>query len=98
MNGYKELHFGEKEQLEEWIVKFRDYKNYPIVGRLIPDDQVRVVTTWRKKRRAHTHTHTQTHTHTHMKTASKLKMKMSITLTTNTNETHTTPIPPTPRT
>ena len=30
---FEELNFGEKEALNDWIVKFRDFKNYPVVGR-----------------------------------------------------------------
>mmetsp|Transcript_718 Transcript_718/g.1185 ORF Transcript_718/g.1185 Transcript_718/m.1185 type:complete len:307 (-) Transcript_718:74-994(-) len=30
----KGMAFGERESMEEWIVKFRDYKGYPIVGRV----------------------------------------------------------------
>ena len=31
---FDDLNFGEKETLNDWIVKFRDFKNYPIVGRV----------------------------------------------------------------
>jgi len=44
IDAYKSLSFGEKEQLEEWFVKFRDYKNYPVVGRLVPEDKIGVLT------------------------------------------------------
>jgi membrane-associated progesterone receptor component len=29
------LNFGERTELDNWISKFRDYRNYPIVGKLI---------------------------------------------------------------
>jgi len=29
------LNFGEREELENWIVKFRDYRHYPILGQLV---------------------------------------------------------------
>ena len=31
---FEGLNFGEKESLNEWIIKFRDYKSYPVVGYL----------------------------------------------------------------
>ena len=34
------LNFGEREQLNEWISKFRDYKCYPVLGRLVPDSKI----------------------------------------------------------
>ena len=43
--GCRELNFGEKTELENWISKFRDYRCYPVLGRLIMDiDPDRVVT------------------------------------------------------
>jgi len=32
--NFSELNFGENEALNDWIVKFRDYKSYPVVGYL----------------------------------------------------------------
>jgi len=40
VHAFKSLNFGEKEQLNEWLVKFRDFKCYPIVGRLVPDENI----------------------------------------------------------
>lgn len=34
--GCSSLNFGEKTELENWIEKFQYYRNYPIVGRLVP--------------------------------------------------------------
>eukprot|EP00934_Nitzschia_sp_Nitz4_P007407 Nitzschia sp. Nitz4//scaffold58_size112336//36048//38913//NITZ4_004026-RA/size112336-processed-gene-0.63-mRNA-1//1//CDS//3329554968//7397//frame0 len=38
MGACKKLNFGEKTELEGWIEKFTYYRNYPIKGRLVPDD------------------------------------------------------------
>jgi membrane-associated progesterone receptor component len=36
LDGCKtKLNFGERTELDNWIVKFRDYRNYPILGRLV---------------------------------------------------------------
>eukprot|EP00977_Amphora_coffeiformis_P011806 scaffold2897_cov178-Amphora_coffeaeformis.AAC.11 len=34
--GCASLNFGEKTELDNWIEKFQYYRNYPIVGRLVP--------------------------------------------------------------
>jgi membrane-associated progesterone receptor component len=48
VSGCKNLNFGEKEELNNWIEKFTHYRCYPIKGRLIPDadmpDPNRIVT------------------------------------------------------
>jgi len=48
MAACKSLNFGEKNELENWCQKFQHYRNYPIVGRLVPDsdlpDPTRVLT------------------------------------------------------
>ncbi|GKY93669.1 hypothetical protein MPSEU_000334300 [Mayamaea pseudoterrestris] len=36
-NGIAQLNFGEKAELEGWIDKFTNYRNYPVKGRLVPD-------------------------------------------------------------
>jgi membrane-associated progesterone receptor component len=38
--GCKDLNFGEKTELEGWIEKFTYYRNYPVKGRLVPDDKL----------------------------------------------------------
>lgn len=40
------LNFGERNELDNWISKFRDYRNYPVVGKLIValPDSTRVLT------------------------------------------------------
>lgn len=40
MDGCSTLNFGEKDELENWMTKFEHYRNYPIKGRLIPDDKM----------------------------------------------------------
>jgi membrane-associated progesterone receptor component len=40
LDGCKALNFGEKEELENWINKFEHWRNYPIRGRLIPNDKM----------------------------------------------------------
>jgi membrane-associated progesterone receptor component len=36
LDGCKtKLNFGERTELENWIEKFRDYRNYPVLGRLV---------------------------------------------------------------
>ena len=45
LKGCNALNFGEKTELENWISKFRDYRCYPVLGRLVVDiDPDRVVT------------------------------------------------------
>lgn len=39
--GVKNLNFGEKTELDGWIEKFTYYRNYPIMGRLVPDDELK---------------------------------------------------------
>lgn len=36
--GCKDLSYGEKDELDGWINKFTYHRNYPVKGRLIPDD------------------------------------------------------------
>ena len=47
LEGCKNLNFGEKTELDNWIEKFTYYRCYPVVGRLIPDsalpDPTRVI-------------------------------------------------------
>jgi membrane-associated progesterone receptor component len=38
LNACTELGFGEKNELDNWIIKFRDYRSYPIKGRLISNN------------------------------------------------------------
>lgn len=40
LSGCKDLNFGEKDELESWIDKFTHYRNYPIKGRYVPDDDL----------------------------------------------------------
>lgn len=36
LDGCKtKLNFGERTELDNWISKFRDYRNYPVLGRLV---------------------------------------------------------------
>jgi len=35
LKGCSELNFGEKTELENWISKFRDYRCYPVLGKLV---------------------------------------------------------------
>jgi membrane-associated progesterone receptor component len=37
IEGCKNLSFGERTELENWITKFRDYRSYPVKGRLVID-------------------------------------------------------------
>eukprot|EP00980_Cylindrotheca_fusiformis_P008730 scaffold1868_cov193-Cylindrotheca_fusiformis.AAC.15 len=41
--GCDKLNFGEKTELEGWIEKFQYYRNYPIKGRLVPDEELRTL-------------------------------------------------------
>lgn len=46
LKGCGKLNFGERTELENWIEKFRDYRCYPVLGRLVVDlDPDRVMTT-----------------------------------------------------
>jgi len=38
--GCLSLNFGEKNELDGWIDKFQYYRCYPIMGRLVPDDDL----------------------------------------------------------
>jgi hypothetical protein len=35
-----QLNFGEKLELDNWIEKFQYYRNYPILGRVVPPSQL----------------------------------------------------------
>ena len=39
--GCKELNYGEKDELENWINKFQYLRNYPVKGRLVPDEYLK---------------------------------------------------------
>lgn len=39
--GCQSLNFGEKTELESWIEKFTYYRNYPVKGRLVPDETLK---------------------------------------------------------
>jgi membrane-associated progesterone receptor component len=46
LDGCKtKLNFGERTELDNWIEKFRDYRNYPILGRLVVNlpDPTRII-------------------------------------------------------
>ena len=48
LDGCKtKLNFGERTELDNWIEKFRDYRNYPILGRLVVQlpDPTRILST-----------------------------------------------------
>mmetsp|Transcript_15303 Transcript_15303/g.42445 ORF Transcript_15303/g.42445 Transcript_15303/m.42445 type:complete len:295 (+) Transcript_15303:121-1005(+) len=36
--GCKDLSYGEKDELDNWIYKFTYHRNYPVKGRLVPDE------------------------------------------------------------
>jgi len=38
--GCADLNFGERDSLDGWIQQFTHFKCYPILGKLVPDDQV----------------------------------------------------------
>jgi membrane-associated progesterone receptor component len=40
LDEVNKLNFGERNELEGWIDKFTHYRNYPIKGRLIPDNKL----------------------------------------------------------
>jgi len=46
LKGCSALNFGEKSELDNWISKFRDYRCYPVLGKLVIDlpDPERVLT------------------------------------------------------
>jgi membrane-associated progesterone receptor component len=41
--GCETLNFGEKTELEGWIEKFTYYRNYPVKGRLISDEKLKLL-------------------------------------------------------
>lgn len=41
--GCETLNVGEKTELEGWIEKFTYYRNYPIKGRLVPDEKLKAL-------------------------------------------------------
>jgi membrane-associated progesterone receptor component len=43
--GCESLNFGEKTELEGWVEKFTYYRNYPVKGRLIPDEKLAPLST-----------------------------------------------------
>ena len=43
--GCETLNFGEKTELEGWIEKFTYYRNYPVKGRLVPDEKLKPLAT-----------------------------------------------------
>jgi membrane-associated progesterone receptor component len=40
LKGCQTLNFGERNELEGWVDKFTYYRNYPIKGRLVDDDDL----------------------------------------------------------
>mmetsp|Transcript_19925 Transcript_19925/g.30156 ORF Transcript_19925/g.30156 Transcript_19925/m.30156 type:complete len:278 (+) Transcript_19925:91-924(+) len=40
MEGCKNMNFGEKCELDNWLMRFEHERRYPIRGRLIPDDKM----------------------------------------------------------
>jgi membrane-associated progesterone receptor component len=46
LKGCQDLGFGERNELDGWITKFRDYRQYPVKGRLVVDlpDPNRILT------------------------------------------------------
>jgi len=36
-DGVQDLNFGEKAELDNWIEKFTYYRNYPVMGKVVPD-------------------------------------------------------------
>lgn len=40
MEGCKNLNYGEKDELANWLMRFEHERRYPIRGRLIPDDKM----------------------------------------------------------
>lgn len=43
LKGCSELNFGEKTELEGWIEKFTYYRNYPIKGKLVADEDLKAL-------------------------------------------------------
>jgi membrane-associated progesterone receptor component len=41
--GCDTLNFGEKTELEGWIEKFTYYRNYPVKGRLVSDEKLKLL-------------------------------------------------------
>lgn len=39
--GVKDLNFGEKSELDGWVEKFTYYRNYPVMGRLVTDEELK---------------------------------------------------------
>mmetsp|Transcript_63594 Transcript_63594/g.129575 ORF Transcript_63594/g.129575 Transcript_63594/m.129575 type:complete len:295 (+) Transcript_63594:170-1054(+) len=39
--GCKDLSYGEKDELDNWIYKFTYHRNYPVKGRLVPDEYLK---------------------------------------------------------
>jgi membrane-associated progesterone receptor component len=37
LKGCSTLNFGERTELDNWIEKFRDYRRYPVLGRLVAE-------------------------------------------------------------
>jgi len=42
--GCKDLAYGEKDELDNWINKFTYHRNYPVKGRLVADDYLKSLT------------------------------------------------------
>lgn len=38
LSGCKDLSYGEKDELDNWIYKFTYHRQYPVKGRLVPDE------------------------------------------------------------
>lgn len=38
--GVQDLNFGEKAELDNWIEKFTHYRNYPVMGHVVPDEKM----------------------------------------------------------
>lgn len=39
--GVKDLNYGEKDEMDNWINKFTYHRNYPVKGRLVADDYLK---------------------------------------------------------
>lgn len=44
LKGCKDLNYGEKDELENWINKFTYHRRYPVKGRLVADDYLESLT------------------------------------------------------
>jgi membrane-associated progesterone receptor component len=44
LKGCQTLNFGERNELEGWVEKFTYYRNYPVKGRLVDDDDLAALT------------------------------------------------------